>query len=441
MARHHQQRNTSPDHAPAKNKIMKFVAHSAVLAMMVAAATLSSVDAIKGSASARREDNRTRRLKKGDKKGKGGDFAACPTCGERLPGYAFFGQNYLDPDFWSYEEPDDILDGEDPVPIEDFLLVGNIIGAGPLTTCYRNDNTFGICRTIALLAELIYESDLLRCLLMSLTTTVRDLVCLADSDRRRKLNEDGEPLTLSNEDLVIEMAGMNGWNHLSDIFKSFGLENNEQVQDFLSQNLEVRKRKMEVEDIRGKGDTADDLFADAVGGGVDEFYEFFGYGNPDIETAIRANSFVAKCQDAGPPLDVCAGLFGLLKVIDASVCHYRETLECGADTCTKDLTFDIAYNTEMLAIDLPFPPSGAAVVADILSPCSACLLEKSDGCSPFCPFYSSFHVCPEIPPENALAALADPGAIFDGIDIGPDGDVILFFTAIALLFPLIIFDA
>lgn len=155
----------------------------------------------------------------------------------------------------------------------------------------------------------------------------------------------------------------------------------------------------------------------------------------DFELAVRGNLFFVDClQIEENELGLCAGLFSLLKVLDASVCYYRNELGCGESTCTKDLAFDVAYNTERLQLNLPFlsggssilPPTAGLVIADILSPCSSCLLKQSGGCSAFCPLYESYHTCDNVdtakdiigdflPPlgETGLTFLEDAAGFLD----------------------------
>jgi len=408
---------------------MKFTTYPVICALTMSA--LSTVNAIRGndgdtkdkSGNRRREgqhgpERDHRALKSEGKNGKGkGIGDSCPTCSESLPGYSFFGQNYLDKDFW-----DNAIDkafGNRPFgsytalptgtcfqtingpPVtcgtnearfgEDFLVPGPFGGSTDGISCYDNRDSFRFCTIVAGLAELLYTNDLFRCLLTSLVTTVRDLTCLEKlPQNRRKLEEVTSRTVLSNEDLLLNIPALTGWTKFEDIEAYFGIN---VAKDLLGQNGAVGR--MLAPDIRKGGDTAADIVNEEIFD-IDGLLDVI-YRDSDNVQAIRGNLFLARCQDSISSLGLCAGLFALLKTIDASVCYYRTELGCGTDTCTKDLAFDVAYNTERLVLDLPLGGGPSSlIIADILSPCDACILEKSKGCSAFCNLFESYHTCDNV---------------------------------------------
>ncbi len=411
---------------------MKFTAFAFCGAMTLS--TLSSVAAIRGvdeDSKTMRQNNsseRRRDLKKskdsiGSKSKKGHSSGrSCPTCAETLPGYSFFGQNYLDEDFWdkavekattaNFAANTVLPTGTCIVGLscpansaifgEDFLVPGPFGISTGRESCYTDQENFQFCLVVAGLAELLYTNDLFRCLLTSLVTTVRDLTCLEET-RRRQLEGGSSTLALSNEDLLLNIPAIAGWTSFGDIESFFGISI---ASDLFG--IEGTDRRKLGPKLRGDGPTAEDLVNDIFP--IDEILETI-YRDSDNVQAIRGNLFLAKCNiDRDLPLGLCAGIFALLKTVDASVCYYRNELGCGSDTCTKDLAFDVAYNTERLVVDLPLGGGPASLaIADILSPCDACILEKSGGCSAFCNLFESYHTCDNV--NGALEPLRKDGEI------------------------------
>lgn len=360
-----------------------------------------------------------RQLKKSKSKDSSddGDGGACPTCAEQLPGYAFFGQNYLDGDFWgnlleaafpgipSGSSPSGSGDNGFPVDPEfgvDYLVPGPFGFSAGGNTCYDTVGTLVTCGLITFLSEIIYKSDLLRCLLTSLATTLRDLACLDALTRRRILTESqnaGVERALEEESSgpmsaeTILFAGLPliGVTTAADFARMFGIDEEIAEHPLVVAAAAQSGRKLGPV-VRNSGDGGDE-FTEEAG---DFLEDFLGYGNSDVELAVKDNIFFASCTiAAGLPAGLCALLFGVVKTLDASVCYYREELGCGSETCTKDLKFDVSYATERLALDLfPFVPLEIGlIVADILAPCGACVNEKSDGCAAFCNIYESYHTC------------------------------------------------
>jgi hypothetical protein len=63
----------------------------------------------------------------------------------------------------------------------------------------------------------------------------------------------------------------------------------------------------------------------------------------------------------------------------------------------------------LMATFLSCPLQWASIIADVLAPCGACILEKSGGYAPFCQLYQSYHECDNICAaylENQLLGLA-----------------------------------
>ncbi len=413
---------------------MKFTAFA--LCGAVTLSTLFSVAAVRGvdedsktmrenKSSERRRDLKGSKDPKGPKGGKGHSSGrSCPTCAETLPGYSFFGQNYLDKDFWrkavekattadfaAYTAlPTGTCLVGSPCPSnsaifgEDFLVPGPFGISTGRESCYTDQDNFQFCLLVAGLAELLYTNDLFRCLLTSLVTTVRDLTCLELDTTRRQLEDGSSTIAFSNEDLLLNIPAIAGWTSFGDIESFFGINIASDL--FGIEGTDGRKLGPK---LRGDGPTAEDLVNDFFP--LDEILDAI-YRDSDNVQAIRGNLFLAKCNiERGLPLGLCAGIFALLKTVDASVCYYRNELGCGSDTCTKDLAFDVAYNTERLVVDLPLGGGPASlVIADILSPCDACILEESGGCSAFCNLFESYHTCDNV--NTALQSLGESEFMF-----------------------------
>jgi len=328
---------------------------------------------------------------------------ACPTCADQLPGYAFFGQNYLDGDFWgSLIEGFPDVDPENPEFGLDYWVPGPFGESAGGYTCYDNFGTRFTCGLITLVSEIIYKSDLLRCLLTSLATTLRDLACLDAVTRRRILTEsqnagveraleEESSGAMSVETILFTGLPLIGVITTDDFARMFGIGEEIAEHPLMVAAAAQPGRKLNPT-VRHSGDFGDE-FTEDVG---DILEDVLGYGDSDAELFVKDNIFFASCTiAAGLPAGLCALLFGVVKTLDASVCYYREELGCGSETCTKDLKFDVSYATERLALDLfPFvPPKIGLIVADILAPCGACVNEKSDGCAAFCNIYESYHTC------------------------------------------------
>jgi hypothetical protein len=390
---------------------MKFTTLAGI--SLAALAAVSSVDAanVKGRRNLEEDADNKRKLSKGSSKSKGND-GSCPTCSEQLPGYSFFGENYLEDSFWEdlgdavFDEGDFPTDGDEPEFGVDYFVPGPFEISTGGNTCYDDESSLLFCGFITALSEIIYTNDLLRCLLTSLATTLRDLTCLDRQHRSRALTEkqnagvervlqvEAGSGPMSEEDILMNGLPLLGIDSFEDILEYFGVDASQNP--FLSG---IARRRNLSPEIRGKGDDLNEILE------VDEFFEdFLGFGDPDVEQAVRSNLFFFKCTTIfNLGLGLCAGIFALLKTLDASVCYYREELGCGMDTCTKDLNFDVDYLAERLFVDLPVPlNSEGFIIADVLAPCGACILEKSGGCAPFCQLYQSYHEC-----DNVRAAYLD----------------------------------
>ena len=340
----------------------------------------SIASAVKSSPKMLREDRDLRYGKsgKGGKggKGSGGDLN-CIDCFEELPGYSFFGQNFLEQGFYqdlfSGDLIDEIGDRGGPEFGTDFFVPGPLGRSTGGVTCYDNPITLTVCGVLTFLSEVIYTSDLLQCLFVNIVALLRNEVC---EDERRSVPRDGMGLipipSLMESFLQGDLPSI-GMGDIGSIYTMLGAPD-------LSAFMSAERRKLREEKTRELQISEDvDFLIDLLDNIPDSFV-----------TTLTDNLFFVRCRDEGESLGFCALLFTLAKTLDASVCYYRDVLGCGAETCGKDTMFDIGYETERLALNLPFVPTEVAVVA---APCDGCLRSKTDGCSAFCSFYQGYHEC------------------------------------------------
>jgi hypothetical protein len=234
--------------------------------------------------------------------------------------------------------------------------------------------------------------------LTSLATTLRNFGCASIGARRRLLNDkqnealdrfleaDSGSAPMDYGTILVQGLPVLGVDSLDKLVTLLGLPED---LGFGAGSTGIRHRGLDVlEPDRGSND---------IGEGLDDLLEFLGYGDPNVEQSFPANIFISRCIDGNPSnFPLCFGIFGILKTLDASVCYYREELGCGEKTCTKDLRFDVNYAAERLAVDFGVIDGigePALLIADILAPCGACIIEKSGGCSAFCDLYASYHSC------------------------------------------------
>lgn len=356
------------------------------------------------------KDDARRELHTKNSKSIGGE---CQSCENQLPGYALFGKNYEDEDFYENLVEAIILSlsgSDDYVPEfgEDYFVPGPFELSTDGETCYDDAGNLIICGLITFIGEAIYRSELLSCLYTQLVTFARSETCdfwiggpfrnrRSLSDRQKEAvdrvlqSELTDPL---QQDTMTAMALM-GAESLLDLTNVLGLKcgdtDNPFVQMMCNGDIAAR-RKLPGSEKRKLLPSVDGIpIADGVVSfleGLDEFG-----ADPDVAMAIQDNLFFLKCTGIGDAdTGLCAAFFGLLKTFDAIICRFRDERECGSETCTKDLAFDTNFQAERLTIDLPFLPGFD--VSRFLAPCDYCLSGRSGGCAAFCPYYESHQQCP-----------------------------------------------
>lgn len=338
----------------------------------------------------------------------------CQSCDNQLPGYALFGKNYEDKDFYEnlvetiLEAIFDPSYSSDAVGGEDYFVPGPFGVSTDGETCYDDAESLIICGLVTFIGEAIYRSELLSCLYTQILTFARGETCnfwlhggnivpnrRSLSDRQKEAvdrvlqSELTDPL---QRDTMAAMAMM-GAESLLDMTKVLGMNCGDTDNPFIAMicNGDIEKRrKLSRSEKRELLPSVDDIpIAEGVVGfleGLDEFG-----ADPDVAMTIQDNLFFEKCT-GNADTGLCAALFGLLKTFDAIICRFRDERECGSETCTKDLAFDTNFQAERLAIDLP--TIDGFDISRFLAPCDYCLAGRSGGCAGFCPYYESHQQCP-----------------------------------------------
>lgn len=337
----------------------------------------------------------------------------CQSCENQLPGYALFGKNYEDDDFYENLVEHFLggniggnFDGERPEYGVDYFVPGPLGFSTGFETCYDDPGSLFVCALITFLGEAIYRSELLSCLYTQIVTIAREVIndedetCqydLHDMQRKRKRRlltdpqKDAVGRVLASgatdplqRDTMGAMA-MVGAESLADLMDVLGLDCGSTENPFIEMicnGSENRKLLPSVDPL-------------PIGSEIVHFLERVDGVDADTAMAIQDNLFFLKCNfPASDSNGTCAAIFGLLKTFDAIICRFRDERGCGSETCDKDLTFDINFQAERLTIDLPFTDDFP--IAHLLAPCDYCLANKSGGCSAFCPYYHSVSECPPV---------------------------------------------
>ncbi len=334
-------------------------------------------------------------------KGIGGE---CQSCENQLPGYALFGKNYEEEDFYG-NLVGAIIGGASNVQTwgEDYFVPGPFGISTYGETCYDDVGNLIICGLITFIGEAIYRSELLSCLYTQILTFAREIDTECGFPNRRHLLSNPQKEAV---DRVLQSGGtdpaqqntmasmaMMGAESILDLTTIFGLEcgstDNPFIEMICNGGSERRKLLPSVDGIP---------IADQVVSFLESIDELGA--DPDIAMTIQDNLYFAKCTTNGDT-GLCAALFGLLKTFDAIICRFRDERGCGSETCTKDLAFDTNFQAERLTIDLPFLPGFD--VGRFLAPCDYCLSGRSGGCAAFCPYYESHQECPFSPSPYILS--------------------------------------
>lgn len=396
-----------------------------IISFMLSMPSIVGAQRAKGSASFDLNQEKNRRLKKSEgKSGKKG--SACPSCAEQLPGYSLYGDYYFDEDFDPFSSPSSSLDSDETGPLINYfgftcLNVGDV-GFGQAADF--------LCAATTFISELIYRTDILRCLLLSLTKTARDVVCFIldvggypnmdvvgsnvyveplERGRGRQLNEHEQNV----RNLILQAGGGGGGSADQTTMELLMLTGNADLHSILllldlvdegkvfllemaDSMVDSSARKLQTPDFPRDG-SDEDFFAD-----INTFFNQF-LDDSDLQLAVQGNLFIYKCLFYyGLGLPTCALLFGITKTLDATICHYHEELGCSVtEDCTADVDFKLEYTAQRLAIDIPNIDNPATdpvpfLLADILAPCGSCILEQTGGCAPFCNFVDGFNTCDPI---------------------------------------------
>lgn len=353
----------------------------------------------------------------------------CQSCENQLPGYALFGKNYEDKDFYENLVEAIIEAIFDPGSYdydiefgEDFFVPGPLGFSTLFQTCYDDASSLIICGLITFIGEAIFRSELLSCLYTQILTFAREDTCTlgpSPSRKRRLLSDqqkeavdrvlESAPSDPLQRDTMAAMALM-GAESLLDLTTVLGLECGSTDNPFIEMICNgdsVLRRKLQGSEKRELLPSVANIpIAEGVVTFLEELDEFGA--DPDVAMAIQDNLFFVKCfWMGGSDTGLCAGLFGLLKTFDAIICRFRDERGCGSETCTKDLAFDTNFQAERLVIDLPFTDDFD--IGRFLAPCDYCLAGRSGGCAAFCPYYESHHECPDSFGPNKVSEWIENG--------------------------------
>ena len=227
---------------------------------------------------------------------------------------------------------------------------------------------------ISEITDIIYKSDDLRCLLLNIVKTTREVACERSLNNHDDYGDDyyiyehAEEEKRNDLDDLMRIANMN--KTLDEILHPF-------IKATTNHNNNDRRRKL-MTDISTDYDK-DLTIWDNLGDGPQEenFIDFF-----------------QKCYLYGIPQTSCLLLFALVRTVDASVCHYFQEKRCTLEKhCTPTLKFRSTFSQKMSSSIIAYPiPFFGITISDITGPCDGCIQEEYR-CSALCNFVDGYNKC------------------------------------------------
>ena len=269
---------------------------------------------------------------------------------------------------------DDYID-DDLIKLDDYASIDD----DATDDMDRYINQVNFISRISEISDIIYKSDDLRCILLNIIKTTRDIFC-----GYYMLDDDHYPYYSYEEEDTQEKRPDLNMNDIGDLMlaANFNKTLDEILHPFNStstSNNDGQRRKL-MTDISNEHIEGLILWENLVDDAPQDKNFAYFFQNCDWYDIDQAS---------------CLLLFALARTVDASVCHYFQEKKCTLEKdCSESLKFRSRFNSKQMSnsmIAYPIPLFGT-IVNDITGACDACIQEEYR-CSALCNFADGYNKC------------------------------------------------